>query len=172
MKYKVYDNFLEKDFLEKFTEEITSDRIPWFSRKYDVPPIKGVTNNKNGYFNHTFYNQDQPKSPIYDWYIKDILKKMNASTPINVTANLTLRDIDTVESAYHTDDSLTNSKTAILYLTSCNAKTVLKIDDKEIPVESKKNRILIFNTDIQHKLVYQTDIHKRYIVNFNYYERL
>jgi hypothetical protein len=169
VSFKVIDNFLEPYFIEKFIKEISSSSIPWFYRPLDVEGTS--TKNKNGYFNHTFYNEDEPLSPLYKSFIKEILQKMNASTAMNVTANLCLRDIDCIESAYHVDEPYTNSKTAILYLTTCNAKTILKINDKEIPVESIKNRLLVFNTNIKHKVIYQTDKHKRYVINFNYYER-
>lgn len=169
MQYKIIDKFLELSFFEKVFKEISSSEISWFYRAFDVS--NGLTKNKNGYFNHTFYNNDEPMSALYFSFIKDILQKMNASTVMSVVANLCLRDIDCIESPYHVDRPYTNSKTAILYLTTCNAKTILKIDDKEIPVESIENRLLVFNANIKHKVIYQTDKHKRYVINFNYYER-
>ena len=171
-KIKIFDNFLEKELLNKIIDQLCSDKTPWFHSLVDVRTTTyGITKNKNGYFRHTFYVDDEPNLPLYDFFIKNnLVKKLNCSTLISARANLSLRDIDTIESSYHVDYKFKNSKTAILYLTTCNAKTVFQLEGKEIPVESVKNRLVVFDTDVKHKIIYQTDKHKRYVINFNYYE--
>ena len=84
-----------------------------------------------------------------------------------VRVNLTFRDKDCVESGFHTDKD--KGKTAILYLTTCNGKTVFKKNNEEISLDNIDNRIVIFDSNIQHKAIYQTDVHRRILINFNYY---
>ena len=101
-----------------------------------------------------------------------ILKKLKVTAPIRVRANLSLRDIDTIESGWHMDGYHSAATTGILYLTSCNGKTVVKTKDGDVFVDSVENRMLLFPQTTRHKVIYQTDVHKRYIVNFNYFGKL
>jgi len=162
--YQILDNFLDEKFYIELSNIIKSETIPWYFRAEDTQN----SNNKNGYFCHNFYNNDQPDSGLYNSFIKPILKKLNYTTCIEARANLTTRDIDTVESSFHVDHHYINSTTGILYLDTCNAETTLKLKDKNIIVKSKENRMLLFNTEIQHKVKYHSDIHKRYVINLNY----
>ena len=170
--YKVIDNFLEKDLYHRIANEIKGESIPWYFRKTDVrvKNKNAVTKNKNGYFNFCYYNDYKPDHPLFYPHITPILKTLNCTACIHIRSNLYFRDKDCIESKYHTDFPIDNSTTAIFFLTSCNAKTILKIKNKKVPVNSVENRMLIFKTTIPHKVLYQTDVHKRYIINFNYFE--
>jgi hypothetical protein len=75
---------------------------------------------------------------------------------------------DIYESSWHTDLDDGNSKTAIMYMTTCNAKTLLDVEKEIINVDSVENRILIFDTDIRHKMISATDTKRRIIINLNY----
>ena len=168
MVYKIIDNFLEKDFYMKLSEDLKSDKIPWYKRNFDVNPNVGNTLNKNGYFTFCFYNNLQPDHPLFFEYMPSILKKLKVLSLIQIRCNLTFRDKDTIESCYHTDYNSNKAITGILFLDTCNAKTVLKIKDKEVFIDNIENRMLLFPTNILHKAIYQTDIHKRYLINFNF----
>ena len=71
--YQIIDNFLDKKFYQELCEIIKSHKIAWFFKAEDTEN----TLNKNGYFCHNFYNDDQPDSSYYSSYIKPILKKLN-----------------------------------------------------------------------------------------------
>ena len=75
-------------------------------------------------------------------------KKLNVLSLVQVRANLVLKSEDTIECGYHIDYNSNKTTTGILFLTGCNAKTVLKIDKDEIPIDNKENRMLLFNTSI------------------------
>jgi hypothetical protein len=166
MSYKIIDNFLDKNLYDTIKLYIQSDQIPWYLKQTDV--LSDKKTKSNGFFNFCYYNNDRPDHPFFDPHITPILKKLKSITCIQVRVNLVVRDIDTKESLYHTDVKSKNTTTAILYFTTCNAKTILNIDNKKIYVDSVENRILIFNSNILHKVKYQTDTHKRYVMNFNY----
>ena len=48
--------------------------------------------------------------------------------------------------------------------------TILKINNKDIKVDSKENRMLIFNSQIKHRQLTQTDTKERMVINYNYYD--
>ena len=164
MKHKIIDNFLDKNFYKEITRDLKGGDIPWYYQNTDVPQ----GGNKNGYFSFCYYFNNRPNTPLFEKHIEPILKKLNSATCVLVKANLVFRDVNTVDTNYHTDNECSHSKTGILYLSNCNAKTILKIKNKKISVDSVENRLLLFDTKIEHKVIYQTDIHKRYVINFNY----
>lgn len=167
MKYQIIDNFLDLDFYKQISHSIKSDSIPWFSRKHDTT---NNLKNKNGFFSFNFYNNNEPGHPSFHTIAIPILKKLNYIAPISVRANLTFRDIDSEESGFHIDDNTClQSTTAILFLTTCDAQTVLKIKNKELKIESVENRMLVFNSQIPHKLIYHKNVHKRHVINLNYF---
>lgn len=163
-QYEVIDNFLEKEHYNFLKNFFLNEETPWFFRKTDTENTK----NKNGYFCFNFYNNPKPSFwPLSD-HLGPLFDKLNVFVPISIRANMSFRDIDTIESGWHVDYDTVISTTAILYFNSCNAKTVLKINDEEIKVDNVENRLLRFNSKIKHKIIYQTDIHKRIIMNLNY----
>jgi hypothetical protein len=60
-------------------------------------------------------------------------------------------------------------KTAILYLNNCNGYTLLKTNPIT-KIESIENRMLLFDSKIQHKAISQTDSKRRIVINFNYFD--
>jgi len=166
MSYKIIDNFLDKKHYEILKGFIQSDAIPWYLKLTDT--TKDQKTKSNGFFGFCYYNHNRPDHPLFDEHIGPILHKLKSVSCIQARVNLVLRDKDTIESEYHTDVKSKNSMTAILYFTTCNAKTILKVKNKKIDIDSVENRILIFNSDVIHKVKYQTDVHKRYVLNLNY----
>jgi hypothetical protein len=163
-QYEVIDNFLEKEHFNLLKNFLLNEGTPWYFRKNDTKNSK----NKNGYFNFTWYNNCKPCFPTLKEHLAPIFNKLDVFVPIQVRANMTFRDSDTIESAWHIDYDISASTTAILYFTTCNAKTLLQIDNKEIKIDNFENRLLRFNTTINHKIIYQTDVYRRIIMNLNY----
>jgi len=164
-RYQIIDNFLPKEYYNELSSFIKSNlNIPWFYVGQDTKNSK----NKNGYFTFSFYDHFKPDHQAF-LLLEKLIKKLECKSLIEFRANLTFRDIDCVESSYHTDFAYDGSKTAILYFTTCNAKTVLKINENEIFCKSEENRLLIFDSNVYHKVIYHNDVHKRYILNMNYF---
>lgn len=162
---KIIDNFLEDNLFLEIQKDLQSDSMPWYYSEKDVP---GNRLNKNGFFFHLYYTNFKINSAFYEKHVTPFLKKLNIKKIIEVRANLTLRDKDSIQSAYHIDNKNEKSKTAIYFFTKCNSKTVLRLDNELRQIESVPNRILVFNTPIYHKVIYPTDVHKRFVFNFNY----
>jgi len=166
---QIIDNYLEPTMYKNISDFLKSNKTNWFLSSFDT---QNFTNNKNGFFEHFFYDNNQPSCPKFFDLILPILKKLKVTAPIKVRANLSLRDIDTVESGWHMDGYHSAATTGILYFTSCNGKTVVKTKDGDVFVDSVENRMLLFPQKTEHKIVYQTDVHERYLINFNFFGEL
>ena len=162
---KVIENFLEDDFFESLKKLIIESEFSWFKRNHMVSD-----NDKTlGYFSHSFFNKYGVNCKHYDQFIIPILEKLNAHAVIQVRANLSPSCFyKGIKSEFHTD-STHPSKTAILYLNTCDGGTELKIDDEIQLVKAEKNKMLIFDTNVEHRGTPSTDVDFRYIINFNYY---
>jgi hypothetical protein len=167
MTYKIIDNFLDEELYELISQDLKSSNVPWYLREKDVT-YSNTPKNKNGYFSFCYYNDFKPDHELFYTHMGPVLKKLNVLSLLQIRANLTFRDQDSKECEYHIDCDSDKLTTAILYLTSCNAKTVLLINNKEVFIDSVENRIVLFPAKTQHKVIYQTDVHKRYIINFNF----
>jgi len=167
IKYKVIDDFLDKETYTSFSNYLKSEEVPWYLRKIDT--TMGNTKNKNGFFSFCFYNDHAPNHDAFYQFMPTFINKLKAESLIQIRANLTFRDIDSRESAFHNDYLYDKATTGIFYLTTCNAKTVLDLPGVNKSIESVENRMLLFPTKIKHNVIYQTDVHRRYVVNFNFF---
>jgi hypothetical protein len=170
---EIIKNFLDKDFFKQIQNlilvkendiEVDND-FAWFQRKQMVTK----TNKDLGYFTHSFYNNNQINSNYYSPYIKPILEKLDCKAVIQVRANLTPSSFYKEDACEFHIDYPYQSKTAILYLNTCNGGTEFKVDDKIEFVKAEENKIVIFDTNIQHRGTKSTDQDFRYIINFNYF---
>lgn len=162
---KIIENFLEDEFFQSLKQLIIQGEFEWFQRKNMVTN----TDNDIGYFTHSFFNNNIINSNYYLKYIGPILNKLEAKAIIEVRANLCPSSFYKKNtSAFHTDYPY-KSKTAILYLNTCNGGTELKIKNKIKFVQSKENKIVIFDTNTPHRGTKSTDQDFRYFINFNYF---
>jgi len=161
LDYKVIDNFLDKEIFDNFKNILFSNKINWFF----LPNM--TKTNDHYFFNHCFYNNHIPQSIFFEEFIMPIIKKLNAVALLEVRANLSLKEKDPYQSSFHVDRPF-ECKTAILYINTCNGYTLLD-EDKKIKINSQENKILIFNSQIKHSSVSQTDVDRRIVINFNYF---
>jgi len=165
LEHKVINNFLEKETFDNLKNILFSNKINWFFLPSFLP---SMTNNKDHYFfNHCFYNYHTPQSIFFEELIIPILKKLNAVAISEIRANLVLKEDNSYQSNFHVDRPF-ECKTAILYINTCNGYTLLH-EDKKIKINCEENKILIFNSQIRHAVVSQTDVDRRIVINFNYF---
>tara|TARA_Y100000004_G_C8930702_1_gene419792 strand:+ start:550 stop:1050 length:501 start_codon:yes stop_codon:yes gene_type:complete len=162
---EITKNFLDKNFFQDLQKLITKSEFAWFQRK---TMVRGTTNNL-GYFTHSFYNNNRINCDTYFKYIIPILEKLNSKAVIEVRANLTPSVFFKDKNCdFHTDNSF-NCKTAILYLNTCDGGTEFKIDNKTKFIKSEENKIVIFDSNIEHRATTSHNADFRYILNFNYF---
>ena len=162
---KVIENFLEDSFFQDLKKLVIESEFSWFKRK-------NMLKNKDddlGYFTHSFFNKNTINCKHYNQYILPILNQLEVKAPIEVRANLSPSCFYKKNAcAFHVDRDY-DSKTAILYLNDCNGGTEFKINNKIELVKAEENKIVIFDTNTQHRGTKSTDQDFRYIINFNYF---
>jgi hypothetical protein len=160
LDYKIINNFLDKDIFNNIKNVLFSNKINWFF-------LPNMTTNDRYFFNHCFYNHFAPQSNFFEDLILPILKKLNVSAISEVRANLNLKENNHHQSNFHIDRPF-ECKTAVFYINTCNGYTLLH-EDKKIKINSEENKMLIFNSQIRHCGVNQTDEDRRIVINFNYF---
>jgi len=156
----IIDDYLDYESFNSIKSLLLGLDFPWFFR---TSQVSFDEKNYTEYFTHSFYNNNKINSD--DWgIIKPLLSKLNVKSLIEVRANLITQKHDFIQSEYHTDNDL-NCKTAIFYVNTCNGLTKFKNNGH---VNCKENRIVIFNSNISHAGVSQTDTKQRVVININY----
>ena len=113
-------------------------------------------------FYHLFYNEKTGESKSYS-----LLNIFNSKLQIRrirrITGVLSPRTVFNRKTGYHID--YRDMRTAIFYLNTNNGYTKFKGCGK---VKSIENRIVIFDSNLEHQGVTCTDQKRRVVINFNY----
>ena len=162
---EIIENFLEDNSFKDLKKLIMESEFSWFQRKNMILN----TDNDLGFFTHSFFNNNNINCDNYNKYILPILDKLKVKAPIQVRANLSPSSFYKKDAcAFHVDYEY-KCKTAILYINTCNGGTELKINNEIEFVKAEENKIVIFDTDTEHRGTKSTDQDFRYIINFNYF---
>ena len=161
MDYKIIENFLDKEEFLNIQQQLMVPEFdfPWYFRHH-------MNREDNHYFRHVFYGDHMSMSRGFDSIVRPILKKLNCIAPITVKANLTIAQEKAFQSEFHIDKHF-ECKTAIFYVNTNNGYTLIDEEEK-IKVPCEANKILIFNSNIKHAMVSQTDEPRRIVININY----
>jgi hypothetical protein len=157
---QVIDKFLNVEDLNILSSLINSDNFPWYYFDHKVIPGDGYSQ-----FVHTFYNDFNPTSGYFNSLLP-FFKKLNISSIKRIKANMTLKNDKKIIYKFHTDFIDENMKTGIFYLNTNNGKTIFK-NKKEI--NSVKNRMIIFPSNLEHTGTSTTDTQNRIVINFNWF---
>jgi hypothetical protein len=166
LNYKIIDNFLPKEDFEKLKTLLFSGDFPWFYVESLITNEQGQ-GTEEGFFQHSLYNRSRPTSDFYYEYAYPILKKLNSMAIIQIRANLLLNKERQYFSGFHIDNDF-KCKTAVLYINTCNGYTILDPELK-LKIKCEENKMLIFDSNIQHSIASQTDVKRRIVLNFNYF---
>ena len=114
-----------------------------------------VYHSKSGFTSNKF----SQFSPIFDF--------LHIQNLITVKLNCDIYTRIPEQREFHTDNVLYSdfAFTSILYFNDCNGKTIFE-DGTEI--ESRRNRMIIFNSHQKHAGISQTDVPRRYLMNINF----
>ena len=159
---KTFEKFLHDDDFYPLRDRLLSDDFNWFHREkqvaWDTQPFID-------YFTHSIYNNHEITSDYYHLIIP-FLKKMNVRAIISIRVNLVTMKHERVVSDFHIDYEYKDSKTAIYYLNTNNGYTEFEDGTK---INCDENKLVVFNSQIKHRLASQTDKTKRVVINFNYF---
>ena len=158
MNIKIIDNFLDKKYFKFLNENFLNPFFPWYyqnGKAYE---------NDNG-FQHTHLFFDNNKINSHHFYlIEKLLTKLSVKSLVRIKLNMEPKNKVMESYSFHKDNDC-NCNTAILYMNTNNGKTLFK--DKE--VNSVKNRIVIFNSNIEHTGTSTTNADYRMVLNLNYF---
>ena len=170
-KIQVIDDFLEpEEFKELENRFFSADENGLMHMSWHTS--WGVNHSSDDYFqfNHTFYLDNAPQSDQSDIIIPIIRKIPNLLSFIRIKANLLTRTQKHDFHGYHVDVLNVQGlphKTAIFYCNTTNGWTQFENGKK---VECIGNRMVIFDGQLEHSSVSQTDEPFRVVINFVYIE--
>ena len=157
MKTQVLDDFLDQKLFDQLEEQMMGMFFPWNYNEGIVLPDDGKYQ-----FTHCFYQEYEPRSQYWS-LVQPVFKDLNASSIIRCKANLKTKTTEPVVNDYHTD--FPNCITAILYMNTNNGCTIFRDGTK---IHSKSNRLVVFDSNLQHAGVTCTDVNRRVVINFNF----
>ena len=165
MKHKIIDNFLDKETFKKVQEIVLSENTPWFFQESVefAKTHKEYKENKNAYFSHLVFDQ-WVNSKLFDLLLP-ITRPLNYKALIRIKLNLYPKTDKLTVHRPHKDYEYKH-KGAIFYFNTNNGKTILQ--DK-IEIDSKENRILLFDPSKFHQSTNTTDTKARINMNINYF---
>jgi|SRR6056300_234485 len=159
--YKVIDNFLhQNDFIRLQAFFMNIDCNWYFSKGVSETDVK---EDKYFYMVHTVYEHHKPNSDIFN-ACYPVLEKLNVKSLLRIKANLYPNQGEPVHTHKAHQDYTFPHKAAVYSMNTCNGGTV--IGDEFI--ESKANRIVIFDGSKPHSSTTCTDEQIRVNIGFNY----
>ena len=157
---KILDNFLEEDTFIGIQKILMGDKFPWFFNDFKSDS-KDIDNYQ---FTHTVIRGNGEIESKFIEYMKPFFDGLDIKKIFRIKINLTTRTEKLFNHVYHID--LPNKcTTAIFYVNSNNGKTIFKQGDE---VDSVANRMVVFNSDLEHAATSHTDEKTRVVINFNY----
>lgn len=157
-KIEIIDNFLDKETFNSMQSFVLGDSFPWYFNdfKSDGADVH------NFQFTHTVIRQGQITSEFIQ-HMDPFFKGLNVKEVFRVKMNLTTKTEKLFNHLYHTD--FKDCTTSIFYMNTNNGKTIFK-NGKE--VNSIANRMITFNSNLEHAATSHTDEKTRVVINFNY----
>ena len=163
---KVIDNYLSKEEADRVENDMIHPMFPWYYHNIITHWDHEMKDPKKHFqFVHSFFFENEITSKYY-LIIKPIVEKLEVKSLIRVKANcITLTD-ERVLHGFHTDYD--DNVTSIYYVNDNDGYTEFETGEK---IESVKNRMVIFDSNIKHRGTSQTDKQVRVNINFNYYPK-
>jgi len=150
----------------KILNFFTDFKTPWYFQEKMIPNSK---NDDRGFFSHYIFRDNRIDSPAFD-LIYPLFEKLNVGPLVQIRANFVTRSDNPYECVFHNDCNYTDAKTAIFYLTSSNGYTQFDNEEKT-KIYCESNKVIVFDCKLKHKMVSQTDVNKRLLINLNYFEK-
>ena len=162
---QVIDNFLPKYQFRQISNVILSAKFSWHFHDGIVGPNDGRYQ-----FTHAIFDIRHGGILCNYYPLFDIVQqKLGVSRLDRIKLNLNPKTVFHRKGGYHTDLPKPNQpqhqKTGVLYINTNNGWTQFKKGGK---VKSVANRIVIFDSNLEHTGVTCTNENRRVIVNFNY----
>ena len=163
---EIYDNFLPANEFAAIQEAMLGDNFPWFFSKTKVKSVS--PNDPNNYqFTHMIYDNYVPRSQMWEG-LDPVIRRINAQAWLRTKCNLTPRTEKPFVYGMHVDIDDFHGKTAVFYVNENDGVTWFNVDGKEKYFDSKANRLVVFDAQIEHTGTSCTDAKVRCVINFNF----
>ena len=156
---QVIDNFISPFYFKELQSLILGSKFDWYYN--DFITSKGDSTFQ---FTHMLYNHKMDRPDRFFKSLEHCFSGLKMKRIHRIKVNLRPRDVSNRRSGYHVD-GLPCSTTAILYMNTNNGWTDFKKGGR---VKSVANRVVIFDSNLEHRGVSCTDEDKRVVINFNY----
>jgi len=164
---EVIDNFLPEHKFKPLQSIMMGEEFIWFYKDYIA--YEGVEDGQYQ-FTHTFWASRgvDPCAEIDagSAFLKLVESFQELGRMHRIKSNLRTRTIFHRRSSYHIDGVPNCTKTAIFYVNTSNGWTQFKRGGKKI--KSVANRLLVFDSNLEHAGFSCTDKKRRVVINFNY----
>ena len=158
--FKIEDNYLSvKDHLVLKTT-MESNTFPWYYLKGKVTTKEKLSDYQ---FVHIFYKDNIVNSDFF-YNLDPIIKKLQPLSLIRIKANCNPLSNKLIKFDEHVDQFF-KCKAAIYYVNSNNGYTMIGNEK----IESKANRMVLFDADKKHYGTNSTNCNNRMVINFNYF---
>jgi len=164
---KLISNFLSDEQLKHTKESLLNVQFPWYYNKI----IQEEFYNQDDIdhpdwfmFSHIWYHDNTITSDSFEWLIKPIIDKIDMTELLRVKGNFYNKTCEHVIHGYHTDYAY-DHMVALLNLNDNNGYTEFETGEK---IVSKENELIIFDGNIRHRSVTQTDTNSRLNININF----
>ena len=168
---KVVEDFLPKEQFDLIQAAFMGPYFPWYYNSNVNPAVYGDDDPSLFRYQFThriFWDQEiggtgKDDSPFFR-IIEPCLQRLGVQRLIRIKANLRPQTLFHRSGGYHIDTE--NVTTAILYLNTCNGYTRFKKGGKV--VKSVANRLVKFDSNLEHTGYTSTNKKRRVVINFNY----
>ena len=159
MELQVIDNFLSSYQFTQLQSIMMGEYFPWFYKDYVA--YEGRKDNRFQ-FCHQFLDPDTGNGRSVMYYLMEPFERLGRM--YRIKANMRTRTLFHGRSDYHID--YPDMTTAIFYLNTCNGYTNFRKSGKKI--KTVANRMVIFDSNLEHAGSTCTDQKIRVLINFNY----
>ena len=158
---KVIDDFLPDYYFKSIHNTLLGFEFPWYYYKH--VNYSDIEDNMFQ-FVHVFYDEGEPTETFS--LMEMCLQELGVRNLYRIKANLNPRTFFHRKTGYHTDlEAWGPHQTAVYYVNSNNGYTEFKKGGK---VKSVANRMVIFDSELEHQGVTCTNQKARVVINFNY----
>jgi len=161
IKYKIIDNFIDKDDLKKINDVISGKDFPWFFQNEINSNYS--KDDSTFYFTHLLF-LNKVNSSFYDLFLP-ILNKIKIKKILRVKLNCYPSTEKIRENKSHTDENYKH-KGCVFSFNTCDGYTKLKDETK---IKSVENRMLFFDPSLSHQSTTCTTAKARFNMNINYF---
>ncbi len=160
-KIKIIDNFLPENIFKDIQSIMMGPCMPWY---YQKKAIAKSNIEEDFIFTHVFYGEGNQPSELFERIIHPILGRLNFNYLLRARGRLITKRHKHTPQPFHQD--LTTKHTVALFsINTNNGHTLFEDGTKHFSTE---NTLLLFNGELKHATVPQTDTSVRININFNF----